>query len=133
MARNKNVYSAEFSNTNIAQPRNYRISLEYQTLEDSAGPDTAISSSDPVRGRGSVQLAIADYDSAVAMLALIGTEATLVLKTQDQNTSAVRTITIGNARLIGVVMDAVHADVSAHILTFVYRTTDGSSFTILHG
>lgn len=130
MSKNKNVYLATFDGANIAQPRNYRVSVEYQTIEDSAGPDPAISSSDPVRGRGAVQIAFADHDAAVTLLGKLKTEGTLTLQTQVLSTNAVKTLTINNCRLIGIVFDAVHADASAHIATFVIRTTDGATFDI---
>lgn len=130
MSKNKNVYAVSFAGTAIAEPRNYRVAVEYQTIEDSAGPDTAISSNDAVRGRGAVQIAFADHDSAVTLLGILKTEGILTVQTQVLGTDAVKTVAISNCRLIGVVMDAQHADASAHIATFVVRTSAGTAFTI---
>ena len=117
----------------MAEPRNYRIAGEFQTIEDSAGADKAISSNDAVRGRVAIQVAFADHDSAAAMivgLAALSKEGTINVRTEALGTDAELNLRITLCRNTNVIMDAQHADAGSHVATFVGRTSDGDSFGI---
>ena len=128
MARNENVSSIAFGALAINQPMSYRMTAMGDTIEDAVGVDTFISSNQLVRRRVEVRVSFKDWDDARTLVtAHWGTEATLVIKTRTLATTVDKTLTIANAMLRDVAIDAVYNDPGTHVATFVSRTTDGNS------
>lgn len=130
-ASNKNVKSVTWGATALGDCRNYRIAIEGITIEDSAAADIWISSNDLVRRRCAVQIAFGSIVTCDALALLFGDIGTLTLVTERLMTNAASNRVIYNARLSGLVQDAQHADVGAHIATFIGISGDGSTSPVV--
>ena len=131
MSKNMHVVSATFDGQLMAEPMSYRTAHDGQTVEDTAGIDDTIASSDLVKQRGEIQVSFKDWDNAKTMLTTKwGGEGTLTLITQVLSSATTKTLTLTLCRCKQVIMDAVHNDPGTHIAIFVQRSSDGASLGI---
>ena len=128
MAQNENVQSVHFGAQALGEPKSYRLAARGTTVDDAAGVDAYASGNHLVRRNVEIEVNFKDWDDAKTLVTTDwGSEDTLTIVTRALASAATKTLTIANARLRDVIIDAVHSSPGTHIAVFVARSTDGAT------
>lgn len=131
MAKNINISSATFDGQAMRHPVDYRVAALSETVEDSAGIDTLVSSNESVNGRVEIQVLFKDWNDARSMLtSKWQVSGTLTINTRQEHTTTDLGLTITNARCRDVFINAGHNEKGTHVAIFVARSTNGSTIPV---
>ncbi len=129
MSLSRNIVDpVTFAGVNIAKPRSFQQDTLRQDLQHSTGADTRLSDTDAVAVGDLVVIGFDDAASYGPLRAKQNVEGTLLVKILNVNsTTAGVQVSIANARLLGVGINAGHGRPAEFVATFVVRAPDGQA------
>lgn len=128
MAKNVNVDTMSFDGQALGEPMTYDADADGETLRDVAGIDDYITLNLLVGRFIIVVCTFKDWDNAKTLLtAKWGNEGPLTLVSHQAATTTDKSLSIANARLMRVRINAVKDDPGTHSCIFIARTLDGQT------